>query len=272
MDKLNALAARAVDGEQAALNELLEALKTPVYNLALRMVRVPQDAEDAAQEILIKVVTHLGSFRGESALLTWVYRIATNHLLNEKRRRLPQLSFDVLGEQLQMSLADPRPTPDVEVAERLLIEEVKRSCTLGMVMCLTPDLRMALILGELYEVSSEEGSYIMGISPDAYRKRLSRSRAAMRAFLSSHCGLINADSPCRCRKHVGNKIRAGALSPAQLDFAHEQDAKSQQQALLAEQATLAQHRRIAALLRSHPMYQGSAHYSTAVKQIVDVHI
>ncbi len=177
-----------------------------------------------------------------------------------------------MGEQLRISLADPYPTPDVEVAERLLIEEIKRSCTLGMMMCLTPDLRMALILGELYEVSSEEGGYIMEISSAAYRKRLSRARAAMSAFLGNHCGLINADSPCRCRKHVGNKIRAGALLPHQLDFAREQDAKSQQQALLAEQETLAQHRRVAALLRSHPMYQGSAHYSVAVKQIVDVHL
>ena len=76
-------AAKAGDGH--ALEALLEAVQGPVYGLALRMLWHPADAEDATQEILIKVVTHLSQFRGDSSFKTWMFRVATNHLLKAQR-------------------------------------------------------------------------------------------------------------------------------------------------------------------------------------------
>ena len=72
------LVARAVDGDKAALEEVIRLLQDPLYRLALRMVWRPADAEDATQEILIRVVTRLASWRGEAKLLTWAYRIGVN--------------------------------------------------------------------------------------------------------------------------------------------------------------------------------------------------
>ena len=77
---LSAAALAAAAGDQAAARSILDAFQHDVYGLALRMLGHPTDAEDAAQEILVIVLTHLGSFRGESSLKTWVLRIAGNHL------------------------------------------------------------------------------------------------------------------------------------------------------------------------------------------------
>ena len=68
---LNALAQAAAAGDQGAAAQILERIRDDVYGLALRMLAHPADAEDAAQEILTIVLTHLGSFRGDSALRTW---------------------------------------------------------------------------------------------------------------------------------------------------------------------------------------------------------
>jgi hypothetical protein len=72
--QLEAWARAAAAGDRAAAERVLEAIQDRVFRLALRMLGHPQDAEDATQEILVVVLTHLGSFRGESALGTWVWR------------------------------------------------------------------------------------------------------------------------------------------------------------------------------------------------------
>ena len=267
----NSLVRRAVEGDKQALEDVILSVQGQVYNLALRMLRLPQDAEDATQEILIKVVTHLSEFRGDSAFTTWVYRVASNHLLNTRRRtaELTNPSFDAMSEQLEASLTIYEANPSAVVEEKMLVEEVKRSCTLGMLMCLDRDQRLALILGELFEVSSEEGAAIMDISPAAYRKRLSRARAAMVAFVSNRCGLVNPASPCRCHKHVRNKIAVGRLDPQHLLYADRTDEASEQEALLVRQEELSTLRRTAALLRSHPVYQSSEQTVTAILQILE---
>ena len=79
---LDAEVARARAGDRAALESVVRAIQKDVQGLALRFLWHPQDAEDAAQEILVRVVTGLGGFRGESGFRTWVYRVACNTLLS----------------------------------------------------------------------------------------------------------------------------------------------------------------------------------------------
>jgi RNA polymerase sigma factor (sigma-70 family) len=85
---LEELVRRAQDGNAPALERVVREIGDNVYGLAVRMLWHPEDAEDATQEILMKVVTHLSTFRGESAFPTWVYRIATNHLLSVRQSRV----------------------------------------------------------------------------------------------------------------------------------------------------------------------------------------
>lgn len=257
--ELERLVTGAVFGDKRALEGLIETTYRPVYNLSLRMLRYPQAAEDATQEILIKVITQLGSFQRKSAFMSWVFRVASNHLLSARKKtwREAQGSFDEIAERLEFSLALSQPSPEARYEDELLIEEVRRSCTLGMLAALSQKQRMALILGEIYEFTDREAAHIMATSPQAYRKQLSRARADLTGFVAGQCGVVNSERPCRCYKHVGNKVRTGQLEPKKLSYATEADAQSRQQAVDAERVDLTRHRRAAALLRSHPNYRGS---------------
>ena len=96
MDLEKDLIARAVAGEQEALAEVLNGVQDMVFGLSLRMLGLVPDAEDATQEILIKVMTRLSTFRQESSLSTWVFRIAVNHLRDVHKSRFDErpLSFE----------------------------------------------------------------------------------------------------------------------------------------------------------------------------------
>src|SRR5689334_24847844 len=124
---LSQWASQAVAGDRAALERLLRAIQPRLYGLALRMLWHPQDAEDATQEILIRIVTRLGSFRGESGFLTWAHRVGVNVLLNMRQGRMEAagLTFEAFAEDLDAGLSD-QPVPGETAAERaLLLEEVK---------------------------------------------------------------------------------------------------------------------------------------------------
>lgn len=78
---------QAINGSKEALGAIIENIEGPVFNLSLRMLGRIEDAEDAKQDILIKVITSLSSYKGKSLFSTWVYKIAVNHLINEKNKK-----------------------------------------------------------------------------------------------------------------------------------------------------------------------------------------
>src|SRR5687767_1084771 len=78
----------AVTGNKKSLEQLIKKHQAWIYNIALKMVWYPADAEDVTQETLIKIITKLSTFRGESSFRTWAYRIVANHVINMKKRRM----------------------------------------------------------------------------------------------------------------------------------------------------------------------------------------
>ena len=126
LHELDILVVRAKEGNREALESLVRAVQRDVYSLAMRFLWHPQDAEDATQEILIRVITGLAGFKGESRFRTWVYRVASNTLLTlgKKRMELTTLSFDEFGESLAAGLSDVPLTDTHDIAEELLLEEV----------------------------------------------------------------------------------------------------------------------------------------------------
>jgi len=86
--KIEFLVKRAIEGDKVALKGIIESIQDDVYYLALRMLANPEDAQDAAQEILIKVITNLSSFEFKSKFKTWVYRIAANYLISNKKLKI----------------------------------------------------------------------------------------------------------------------------------------------------------------------------------------
>jgi len=80
-DTLENLVEKANLGDRSSLESVILRVKDYVYNLSLKMLLYSEDAEDATQEILIKIITHLSTFNHKSKFTTWVYRVATNYLL-----------------------------------------------------------------------------------------------------------------------------------------------------------------------------------------------
>lgn len=263
--------ARARAGEPAALEFVVRAVQKDVYNLALRFLWHPQDAEDATQEILIRIVTGLGSFRGESGLRTWVYRVACNTLLTLRKQRMEQqpLSFDEFGEDLARGLSDDRLSVEFDIDEKLMLEEVKIGCTLAMLQCLDRDQRLAYILGEIIELDHNEAAEVLETTPSAYRKRLSRARASIVTFMTSRCGLVNPDNACRCRRRVTTAVTLGRIEPSNLLFASSLEQARRFPQVLAEIRKLEAARRVAALYQSHPVENPSGDFVAWLKELID---
>jgi RNA polymerase sigma factor (sigma-70 family) len=261
--------ARARQGDKAALEALVRAVQPQVYGLAIRMLWHPEDAKDATQDILIRVVTHLVDYRGESAFSTWVYRIAANTLISIRRGRIESqgLTFERFGEDLDRGLEDTIASNDKSPDEVLLLEEVKLGCTLGMLLCLDRPHRLAYILGEILDLDAAEAAQILEIASPTFRKRLSRARTEISRFMMAKCGLANPDNPCRCRRRVNTAIQTGRIDPARLNFATSAETAKTFPALLQEIRKLDNIRRAMALYRSHPQYQCGADFAAMLSNL-----
>jgi RNA polymerase sigma factor (sigma-70 family) len=205
----------AVSGDKQAAERILDAIQDGIYELALRMLGHPADAEDAAQEILVIVLTHLGSFRAESAFRTWVWRIAVRHLARARRGRREIVTFEVLDERLRTGFRDvPAERSDPE--SEALARELRLRCTEAMILSLDRDLRIAYLLGDIMELSGQEAADILEIDAASYRKRLSRSRDRLHEFVRGWCGVYDPMNPCRCAKQVDCAMERNLLAPDDL--------------------------------------------------------
>lgn len=217
--ELQALIDQAAAGDKESLETLLLGVQDLVFNLSLRMLGTFSDAEDASQDILLKVMTHLSSFKKESSFSTWVFAIALNHLKSYKKHMFAKypLSFDYYGDDIlhAKTLEVPDLTQDVEKA--ILAEELKLSCTNVMLQCLDTESRCIFILGTMFQADSRIAGDILGITPEAYRQRLSRVRKKMADFLTEYCGEYGKGT-CHCEDRVNYAIKNHRIHPSRLDF------------------------------------------------------
>lgn len=217
--ELSALIEQATAGDRAALEMVLTGVQDLVFNLSLRMLGTFHDAEDASQDILLKVMTHLSSFKGESSFTTWVFRIAVNHLKDYKKHMFAQfpLSFEFYGDDIRNGKIQDVPDLTQNVERAILAEELKLSCTNVMLQCLDPESRCIFILGTMFRVDSRIAGDVLGITPEAYRQRLSRVRKKMADFLSEYCGEYGKGT-CHCASRVNYAIQNHRIAPGRLDF------------------------------------------------------
>jgi RNA polymerase sigma factor (sigma-70 family) len=252
------LVTRARSGDRKALEDLLHRHQGWIYNIALRMLYHPEDAEDATQEIMVKIVTRLSSFEGRSTFRTWLYRIVVNHLLNIRRSRVeePTINFRMYGQELDrtpdLDLPDPDGTsPDTN----LLVTEVMLACTSGMLLCLDREQRMAYILGGILGVSDTVAAEVLEITTENFRQRLARSRRDLRNFMNDKCGLVNQANPCRCAKKTRGFIQAGHVDPNNLLFHRERICEVREAAPQAYQTIKTLDGKCAEIYRQHPFYK-----------------
>lgn len=219
-----ALVEEAKNGDRTALEKLVLRHQAWIYNIAVRMVFQPQDAEEVTQEVLIKVITKLSTFKGESKFRTWLYRVATNHVLNMKRRSVENsvTTFADYGAAIDgtpdAELPDPK---SISVALPLLVEEAKNSCTMGMLLCLDRKQRLIFTLGEILGASDTIGGEVLEMTAVNFRQCLARARRDLHNFMNNQCGLVNTSNPCRCQKKTRGFIEHGHVDPHRLLFVPE---------------------------------------------------
>ncbi len=218
-NELLVLIDQAVAGDKHSLETVLGGIQDLVFNLSLRMLGTFSDAEDASQDILLKVMTHLSSFKKESRFSTWVFAIAVNHLKNYKKHMFAQypLSFEYYGDDILHAKIEEVPDLTQDVEKAVLAQELKLSCTNVMLQCLDTESRCIFILGTMFQVDSRIAGDILGITPQAYRQRLSRVRKKMADFLREYCGEYGTGN-CRCEKRVNYAIQNHRIHPSSLDF------------------------------------------------------
>ena len=219
-----ALVEQAKTGDRAALETLILRHQAWIYNIAVRMVFQPLDAEEVTQEVLVKVITNLGTFKGESKFRTWLYRIATNHVLNMRRREAETgvTTFADYGAAISSTPDADLPDPNsVSVALPILVEEAKNSCTMGMLLCLDRKQRLIFTLGEILGASDTVASEVLEMTAENFRQCLSRARRDLTRFMNNQCGLVNTSNPCRCPKKTRGFIEHGHVDPHRLLFAAE---------------------------------------------------
>jgi RNA polymerase sigma factor (sigma-70 family) len=209
----------AIAGDKKALQGLIVRHQLFIYNLALKMTKSVEDAEDLTQEVFIKAVTSLTKFEGKSKFRTWLYRITVNHFLNIKKCKS---ELKVIDFETYFNSIDNIPVHELNVTEEselaATIEEIRISCTAGMLLCLDREQRMIYILGEMFDIDHNLGSEILGITPGNFRIRLMRVRKDLYHWMNARCGLVNKSNPCRCAKKTRGYIEAGIVDPDNLMF------------------------------------------------------
>lgn len=188
-----ALAARAAAGDGHAFEEIVARYEARVFRLACRLTS-ETDAPDVLQETFLQVYRHLPSFRGESQLGTWLYRIATNAalMLRRTRARRPVESLDAfmprfdergihaeLPAQLQIAACAD------ELIDRQVLADKARAGIARL-----PDLyRDAFVLRDLEEMSTTDVAQVLGVEPATVRQRVHRARLMLRGYLSELVGV-----------------------------------------------------------------------------------
>jgi RNA polymerase sigma factor (sigma-70 family) len=250
------LVALAQGGDRRSLEQLVDRHGLWIFNVAARMVWRRDDAADVTQEVLVKVITRLSTFRGESAFRTWLYRIVANHVINLKKLQPLESAarpFDSFVEDLEE--AGDASTPDEAggVPAALLVEEAKIGCTLAMLMCLDRRQRVVFVLGEILGVTDRVGAEVTELSPENFRQVLARARRDLYSFMHDKCGLVNTANPCRCARKTRGFIDKGYVDPKHLQFVPERlvQMRTVTPSRVHELDVLEQEH--AALFREHPL-------------------
>lgn len=182
-------------GDRRACDELVRHYAPRLYNVALRLVGSPDEAEDVLQETFIAACQKIKQFKGKARLGTWLYRIATNNGLMRLRRREPALSLDELADSWD-EVVEPRllqPWPEdperaVDLTElRAVMEEAIRD--------LPESLRLAFVLRDIEGLSTQEAADVLGISPAALKVRLHRARLLLRERLAEYFAKAQGGKP-----------------------------------------------------------------------------
>jgi RNA polymerase sigma-70 factor (ECF subfamily) len=187
-----ALIHRLRAGEDAAYETLIDRYEQPVFNLLSRLLDDPAGAADAAQEVFLKVFRNVGSFRGDSSLKTWIYRIAVNESHNQRRwfgrHRKREVAIDPaidVANDETGSRQDWVPDPGRSPLE-LAMDREQQALIERALSEINPNFRAVLVLREIEALNYDEIAEILGLSLGTVKSRILRGREALRQRLTEH--------------------------------------------------------------------------------------
>jgi RNA polymerase sigma-70 factor, ECF subfamily len=172
------LIARAKAGDSVAFEQLSSAYADRIFMLLLRLLGDRGDAEDVAQEVMLRAWRAIGAFRGTSSYFTWLYRIAVNEANRALQRRARRHASVPIGpEELQLP-ASGLVDPALHAENREL-----RTAMLRALHDLPPELRTAIVLRDVEGLSTADAAEIAGVGQAAFKSRLHQARVRVRAAI-----------------------------------------------------------------------------------------
>jgi RNA polymerase sigma-70 factor (ECF subfamily) len=193
------LIARLQARDEAAVHELAERYGPRIYQLALRQMKNPEDAEEVTQDVLLKVYRKIGAFRGDSALSSWIYRITFNTAMS----RLRSSKLERAAQHRERARADQDETrqASLQVADwsHMPDEELLRAQLRRAVMAAIQDLpeiyRVPVVLRDIEGLTTEEASSRLHVKDQTLKSRLHRGRLLLRERLQAFTSGLNLHGP-----------------------------------------------------------------------------
>ncbi len=184
------------EGSNRAFQALVSRYQEPVYNVVFRLLDDPSEASDVTQEVFLKVFRHIGSFRGQSSLRTWIYRIAVNEASNLRRwfsrHRRRELSLED-AEPGRPGLADLL-TDSQETQFDFVLRRERRRQVEAALAEVPENFRAPVVLRDIEGLSYEEIAEALRISLGTVKSRILRGREALKQSLRARQGLAVAGS------------------------------------------------------------------------------
>lgn len=173
---------RFKNGDHSAFEKIVLKYQDKIYNLCMHMLGNRQDAEDAAQDVLLKAYKALPRFQPDAALYTWLYRIAVNTCVDFKRIPILESLFGHSdeGEFLLHDRPSDDPSPEVLYQSKEINRALQKS-----LRKLSPKLRAVIVLKELEELSYEEIAETLDISIGTVKSRIARAREELKKLMNN---------------------------------------------------------------------------------------
>ncbi len=176
---------RSIKGDVDAFEELIKDYKKMAYNIALRVLRNKEDAEDVSQEALVKVFKNIDSFNMQSTFKVWLYRIVMNTCLDFKRKKkIVTYSIDKPLEsdesEILQDIPDNSNNPDI-IIQNKLESQMLYDC----IEMLDDDFRMVIVLRDLQNLSYKDIASILSCNEGTIKSRLNRARKKLRDIITN---------------------------------------------------------------------------------------
>lgn len=190
-------------------DDLIDQYGRKVFNLAYRITGSRQDAEDVSQETFLQVFQSLDSFRGDSEIYTWIYKIAFNNCLKLKRNLSKQYvesldeKVELYGNDIPQQVEEWYQNPEKAAYISELLSEIRSGCLHFLSFRLPENQRIAYVMRNVLDFSYEEISNITGVNTNVIKARLNRARNNLTQYFGKRCQWLTKDNTCTCKSRIG---------------------------------------------------------------------